>query len=404
MNYMQNLMQLRGYFVRNFIGVLNMFRYIITPLLFCCFISHAMADDILLQEDHPDRYVVVKGDTLWAISGKFLKDPWQWPKVWKMNKDEIKNPHRIYPGDVVVLDTSSGSPQLRLLHETVTLSPGAIEEPLEKQAIPVIMPSTIAPFLNQPLVIEKDELTTSPVILAGPDNRVAFVDGNKIYTSEIEQSEGYLWHIYRPGKVLVDPDTREALGIEATYLGDARITKYGDPTVGEIFRSKEEIFKDDKLIKMSDNLMTSFVPRAPETLVKGRIMTIYGGLAEAGNNTIVSINKGKKDGLEEGHVLSINRAGSFVNRNPKQKTTDERFPMKELRFTDTEPTEKAPGKEKIKESGTPDKTIKKDPTMVQLPSERIGLLMIFRTFDRVSYGLIMQATQPINVLDITQTP
>src|SRR5690349_4777792 len=149
-----------------------MYKYIITLLSLCCLALPAAADDLQLQENHPDRYVVVKGDTLWGISGKFLKDPWKWPKIWKMNRQQIKNPHWIYPGDVIVLDTSSGQPQLRLLRETVTLQPGIREEPLEKAPIPTIAPNVISPFLSQPLVIENDELNGAPTIIAGQENRV----------------------------------------------------------------------------------------------------------------------------------------------------------------------------------------------------------------------------------------
>src|SRR5665647_514785 len=141
-----------------------MFRSIITLLMFCCISFNTQAEEIALKNNHPDRHVVVKGDTLWGISGKFLKDPWQWPKVWKMNRDQIKNPHLIYPGDVIALDMSSGSPQLRLLRETVTLEPGIREEALEKAAVPTISPYIIAPFLSQPLVIENGVLNDAPII------------------------------------------------------------------------------------------------------------------------------------------------------------------------------------------------------------------------------------------------
>ena len=135
-----------------------MIRHIITLLMFCCISFSVQAQEVLLKSEHPDRHVVVKGDTLWGISSKFLNDPWQWPKVWQLNRSQIKNPHLIYPGDVVFLDMSSGSPQLKLLSESVTLQPGAIEEPLDKVAISTIPLSIIAPFLNQPLIIENNQL------------------------------------------------------------------------------------------------------------------------------------------------------------------------------------------------------------------------------------------------------
>jgi hypothetical protein len=376
-----------------------------------------MADDVQLQDNHPDRYVVVKGDTLWGISGKFLKDPWKWPQVWKMNRAEIKNPHRIYPGDVVVLDTSSGQPQLSLLHENVVLQPGIREEELAKEAVPTIAPNVIAPFLSQPLVIENDDLDDSPVIIAGQEDRVALSPGTKIYISRIDEGEGLLWHVYRPGNVLHDPETSEALGVEAIYLGDASITRYGIPASGKIVRAKEEIFTNDKLVPAPDVLQDSFVPRAPDAEIKGRIMSIYGGVDDAGPNSIVTINRGSNDGLEEGHVLSINRSGNYISKNPRKKKTTEKFPMKEYKYKDVEPKDQASDDDKSKSTGNkpaekekpaaaydPKDDPANNPTLVKLPDERIGLLMVFRTFERVSYALIMQASQPVNVLDIVQTP
>ncbi|MCB4810714.1 LysM peptidoglycan-binding domain-containing protein [Methylovorus menthalis] len=383
-----------------------MLRYIITPLVLACLALPAAADDVQLQPDRPERYVVVKGDTLWAISGKFLKDPWKWPKVWNMNREQIKNPHLIYPGDVVVLDTSSGEPQLRLLRETVTLQPGIREEPLDREAVPSISPSTIAPFLSRPLIVEPDSLKESPTIIAGPQNRVAYAPGNKVYIDKMPEDQGNVWHIYRPGKIMVDPENKEPLGLEALYLGDLKVIKFGDPATGEITRAKEEIFSDDRLVKVEDKLQFNYIPHAPESEIKGRIMAIYGGVAEAGANTIISINKGKADGLEEGHVLSINRAGTYVSRKPTEKKAEEKFKLPEFRFKDVDPNEEKNKKPQSKsdEKYDPKKDPANDKSLVKLPDERIGLLMVFRTFDRVSYGLIMQAAEPVNLLDTVNTP
>ena len=350
---------------------------IITLLALACLSLNAIADEITLQKNHPDRYVVVKGDTLWAISGKFLKDPWQWPKVWKMNRAEIKNPHRIYPGDVVVLDNSGGTPQLHLLHETVTLVPGVREEPLEKEVIQTIAPNVIGPFLSQPLLIENGQLDNTPRIIAGPDNRVILSAGTRVYVNSIREGEGLHWNVYRPGEQLIDPDTKEALGTEAIYLGDVNIARFGAPATGDIVRAKEEIFIKDRLVVSQDEFKSSFVPHAPETQINGRIMRIYGGVAEGGPNTVVSINRGKKDGLEEGHVLAINRYGRVI-KDPEYK----------------EP----------KDAKKADSALSLAPGEVKLPDERVGLLMIFRTFDRVSYGLIMSTSDAIYTLDSVQTP
>ena len=383
-----------------------MFRHIITLLMFCCISLHLNAEEISLKNKHPDRHVVVKGDTLWGISGKFLKDPWQWPKVWKLNRAQIKNPHLIYPGDVVFLDMSNGSPQLRLLRETVTLQPGAVEEPLERTAISTIPLNVIGPFLSQPLIIEKDQLTTSPRIIAGQDNRVVLSPGTRVYINKIEEGDGIDWYVYRPGDNLVDPDTKEILGVEATYLGDAKITKYGEPASADIVKAKEEIFTKDRLVPSGDEVITNFVPHAPETQISGRIINIYGGVAEAGPESIVSISRGSADGIEVGHVLAINRYGRVL-KDPepqKEKETVSKPKLKELNF---DVTRDAEGKPIVNFKKEPEKArgeLILEPGMIKLPDERVGLLMVFRVFERVSYALVMQATQPINELDSVNTP
>jgi len=342
--------------------------------MFCCISFNVNAQVVALKSDHPDRHVVVKGDTLWGISAKFLKDPWQWPSIWKLNRDQIKNPHWIYPGDVIVLDMSSGTPQLRLLRETVTLQPRAVEEPLDRTAISTIQLNAIAPFLNQPLVIEKGQLAKSPRIIAGQDNRVVLSPGTRVYINKIEEGGSLNWYVYRPGDNLVDPDTKKVLGVEAIYLGDAKITKYGEPASADITKAKEEIFTKDRLVPTGDEVVTNFVPHAPESAISGRIIKIYGGVAEAGPQSIVSISRGTKDGIEVGHVLAVNRYGRVI-KDP----------------------EYVKGKDAKSASGL-------EPGMVKLPDERVGLLMVFRVFGNVSYALVMQASQPINTLDAVTTP
>jgi hypothetical protein len=304
-----------------------------------------------------------------------------------------------------VLDTSSGEPQFRLLREnTVTLEPTVREEELEKAAIPTIQPNVISPFLNQPLVVNNSELDSAPMIVSGPDNRLALTPGLNIYISRIDENDGRQWHIYRPNKVLIDPDTKEILGTEALYLGDARVKRFGAPATVEVVRVKEEIFTQDKLVPAPDNLQNNYVPRAPENEVRGRILSIHSGVAEAGNNTVVSLNLGSADGLEEGHVLAIKRTGRLVQmpsenrreykpyRWPKNK--NQPYDWKTGGYANADETPEAAAK-----SGE-----KVDPALIKLPNERIGLLMIFRTFERVSYGLVMQTTNPVNVLDSVETP
>ena len=350
--------------------------HIIALLLFCCLAPVARAGEIQLQEGHPDRYVVVKGDALWGIAGKFLKDPWLWPQIWKMNREQIKNPNLIYPGDVVVLDVSNGAPQLRLLRETVTLEPGKVIEPLARKAVPTIAPNVILPFLSQPLVVEESELQEAPSIVASSGDHVVLGPGYKVYVDKIPQGSGLHWHIFREGRPLVDPDTKEALGIEAVYLGNAQVLSYGDASTGEaatieITQSKEDIYRGDRLIKVPDSFISNFVPRAPEVAVNGRIMAGYGSIGEIGQNAIVSINRGKIDGLEQGHVLAVYRPGKIL---PAPKPTSD---------------------QQAKDS---------PPKPILLPEERVGLLMVFRTFDRVSYALAMKTEVPLHVLDVVKNP
>jgi hypothetical protein len=365
--------------------VINMYRYIITPLLLCCISFNINAQVINLKKDHPERHVVVKGDTLWGISAKFLNDPWLWPKVWQLNRDQIKNPHLIYPGDVVMLDNSGSSPQLRLLRETVTLQPGAVEEALDRVAITTIPLSVIAPFLSQPLIIDKDQLADSPRIIAGQDDRVVLSPGTRVYINKIEDGDAINWFVYRPGGNLIDPDSKELLGVEAQYLGDAKIVKYGEPASADITKAKEEIFTKDRLVAADDQVITNFVPHAPDKLISGRILNIYGGVAVAGPENIVAISRGAADGIEIGHVLAINRFGRIIK--------------------DPEPAKvKTEAKSKLAAADQSKTAIALPAGMVKLPDERVGLLMVFRVFERVSYALIMQASQPINKLDSVQTP
>ena len=362
----------------------NLLRTIITLLALGCLSLNVFADEIQLKKNHPHRHVVVKGDTLWGISGKFLNNPWLWPKVWRMNRSQIKNPHLIYPGDVVVLDKSGKYPQLKLLRETVTLEPAIRVEALEKEAIKTITPSVITPFLNQPLLIENDQLASAPRIIAGPDDHVILSPGTRVYVNNVEESAGVHWNVYRAGDQFIDPDTKEVLGTEAIHLGDLSIARFGKPASADIITAKEEIFVKDRLVASVDKFQSSFVPHAPETEVRGRIIRISGGVAgsvaEAGPNSVVAINLGERDGLEVGHVLAISRYGRII-QDPEYKKSDSDVTV--------EPA---------------DTKIKLEPGQIKLPDERVGLMMVFRTFDRVSYALIMNTSNAVFTLDAVHTP
>ncbi len=325
------------------------------------------ATGIALRDNPPDHHVVVKGDTLWGIAGTFLKEPWRWPEIWKMNRQQIKNPHRIYPGDMIVLDTRNGSPELRLIRGqgTTKLSPRIRAEQTEAAAIPSIPPAEIGPFLSKPLVVEEGALEQAPYIIGTDESRVVLGAGNSAYVQTILEGGPLHWYIYRPGKALIDPDTGITLGYEAIYLGDAKVLRYGAPATVEITKSNQEINVGDRLVEAKEEAASAYAPHAPDHAVNGRIASAYGGVAEVGSGSIVTLNRGRRDGLEIGHVLALYRHGRDV---------------------------------------TPNENDKASPEIVKLPDERYGLAFVFRVFDKLSYALVMQTTRPVHVLDDVHTP
>jgi hypothetical protein len=287
-----------------------------------------------------------------------------------MNKEQIRNPHRIYPGDVLVLDRASG--QLSISggqSGTVRLSPRARAESLAKQEIPSIPPAIIEPFLSRPLVIEPDGLDKAPSIVGTELNRVVLSAGNSAYARGIGDSKEDTWYLYRKGIALVDPDTNQTLGYEAIYLGTAMLTRPGDPATVVVSTAVQEISPGDKLVAAGRPQAVNYAPHAPSTQISGRIMSVYGGLGkvgEAGQHSIVTINRGKTHGLESGHVLALYSRGGTV-------------------------------RDVTKKANAPDAEIR-------LPNEHAGLVFVFRVFDRVSYALVMNITRPVSPLDVVQTP
>ena len=368
------------------------------------------ADAGALKEDAPDRYIVVPGDTLWSISGRFLKDPWKWPEVWKMNQEQIKNPHRIYPGDIVVLDRSGQEAQLRLIQgqvagaavSTVKLSPRMRVEPLKDAAIPAIPRSAIEPFLSRPLVVGETELDDLPFILATEENRVAIGAGSVAYVEKLAKEMGNTFQVFRRGDALVDPETNELLGYLAIYLGEARVLKFADQSTVEITKSQQEIYVGDRLLPSSKELPTfSYVPRAPGKPVRGRIVSTYGNLGETGPAGIVALSKGTKDGLEVGHVLAILRSQSTARYETRMAPL---YGRQGLTLSDSPRTyyaEQLTSRDSsLFEGGQP---IRPEDA-AKLPDERYGLVMVFRTFDRAAFGLVMQATRPVAVNDVVINP
>ena len=327
-----------------------------------------------IREGIPDRYTVKKGDTLWDISSHFLKDPWLWPEVWHVNP-KIRNPHLIYPGDVIALTWRDGKPTISIVGaegappppppstdlETVKLSPSAREEQL-KRAIDTIPKSAIAAFLTHPFILDNDALNNAPYIVSNYGDYIISGRDAKIYVRPILDSNVINFNIVRKGRKYVDPDSGQFLGYEAINLGSARLLKLGDPATLVVTTAYKEILKGDLLIPIeTEEVDLNFFPRAPGRDVAGRIISVANAVQKIGQYDIVVINKGADAGLEPGHVLEIHQQGALV-RSPR-------------------------GRHKIR-----------------LPEERAGLLMIFKPYSGISYGLVMEAFTDLSLYDYVYSP
>jgi hypothetical protein len=349
--------------------------FVLSGLVSAGALAQAPSAPIQIKADAPDRYTVVKGDTLWGIAQRYTDSPWRWPELWNLNKDQIKNPHRIYPGDVIVLDSGKGKLGLAPgggSGGTVRMSPHVRAESMTAAAIPSIPPSIIEPFLTRPLVVEPDGLARAPTIVATEESRVVLEAGNRAFVKGIGDSREANWFVYRQGGPLVDPDTRTTLGYEAIYLGTARVTRPGEAAVIQLTSVTQEVSVGDKLVPAGKAEVPSYAPHAPSSKIQGRVISMYdkkAQLGETGPQTVISINRGKSHGLEVGHVLALYRPGGTV-------------PV----------------------AGGGLRPVKSGGEMLTLPDERYGLAFVFRVFDRVSYALVMTISRPVNPLDVVQNP
>lgn len=439
---------------------------IISLIILCSWVAAVPAATTAdLAAGAPDRYVVVRGDTLWSIARRFLKQPWRWGELWNMNRQQIRNPHRIYPGNVIVLDRSGAQLRLRVLKgdtdrrsgdrggqtddfdrrssRTVKLSPQVLITPLASESVPTIPIAVIEPFLGKPLVIAQNQLASAPRIVRTQENRVNLSAGDIAYVQGITKDQGSYWHLFRPGAAMIDPDTSETLGYEAIFLGEAKLIRYGEAvSTLEVVKSPLEIHTGDYLLPApSDVSLESYVPRAPEKKIEARIISAYSGLDEIGSLSIVAINKGARDGLEAGHVLAIYRDLNATSPNRLRESSlfgrtgpvyDKNNPntryVNEPLATRGSPLYGRVGPfgfqyrdhetKSIAAASVPYRSSQSDLTLVfgaetvkagnlpllPLPDERYGLLMVFRVFDRASYALIMNSDRPVNVLDTATNP
>ena len=321
-----------------------------------------------LAENAPDSYTVKRGDTLWDISTLFLKRPWSWPELWGMNKEQIKNPHLIYPGQVLLLVKSEGRATLRMAQQVagassdvVKLSPRIRAEDVRAKAIASIPAGAIEPFLSRPLIVEQQGLDSAPRIVATQEGRVFTGANDIIYVRGLNANDTHqLFDVFRPGRPLKDPDTQAVVGYEAVYLGAVQKTRPGDPATFRIVNSKEEIGVGDRLVAAGRPEVVNYVPRAVGKALDGRVLSIYGGgVDQAATNMVIALNRGSAQGLERGHILRMMRYGKTIV----------------------------------------DKTSVNKKEQVRLPDEPYAMVFVFRVFKDISYGLIFNATAPVMVGD-----
>ncbi len=329
---------------------------------------------IQLKPNYPQRYTVALDDTLWDIASRFLKSPWRWPEVWQKNP-QIDNPHLIYPGDILLLHFIDGAPYIKVerpitqvqaaakaARPTVKLVP-KIGETEIASAITTIPTDAIAPFLNKPYVITEQAYEAAPYVLSSKDGHLIAGVDNTLYIRNLGTSPNLRYTIVRKGTPYIDPaDEDEILGFEATYIAEGEINRMGDPASFIVQYARREILNGDRLIVTAGRQPDHhYLPHAPAQSIDGRIISIVGGVSIVGQHQIVVLNLGREDKVEEGEVLAVYRSGMIVHDS---KTSDE----------------------------------------VELPAEQSGIVMIFRVFDRVSYALVMESTNPMHLYDQVTNP
>lgn len=321
----------------------------------------------------PTRYVVKKGDTLWDISTMFLADPWLWPEIWYVNP-QVQNPHLIYPGDVLTLFWRDGKAYLQLerggevVQTTLPgtrISPKIRTQPLDL-AIPTIPLDAIRAFLNQSYVVTDDELEEAPYVLRSVGGQLMSGANMPVYVRGITDPRVARYAIVRAGGEYEDPENGDTLGYEARYLGEGEIVSRGDPATLKLTVSKREILSGDRLIPAFGNTFNlNFLPSAPDTQINARIISVFDGVSQIGQYMVIVLSRGAADGVEAGNVLAIYQRGGTIED-----------PYAGILFDEN----------------------------VQLPDQRAGLALVFRTFDRVSYALVMHATSEIHLNDVARNP
>lgn len=325
-----------------------------------------MADELVLAENAPEVYVVKEGDTLWGISSMYLRDPWLWPEIWDIN-EQVDNPHLIFPGDELYLVWVDGKPRLRVRRgpgsNTVKLTPQMRIEPLDT-AIPAIPLGVIGAWLKGHRIVSPEEIGIAPYVVAGAQRHLLSAAGNDFYARGVVPEGETGFGIYRQGETYIDPVTEELLGYQAIDIGSARLLEKNDGDISnfEVTRVTEEVRNGDRLLpNEARNITTTFFPMAPDFDVDGVMIAVDGGVSQIGTLDVVAINRGQREGMEAGHVLAIYQKGEVI--------------------TDTVAKEQ-----------------------VRMPDVRAGLVMVFRSFEKVSYGIVLKSNRPLAVSDRVTNP
>jgi LysM repeat protein len=317
-------------------------------------------DSARLAADAPDQYVVQVGDTLWDIAATFLRDPWYWPEIWYVNP-QVENPHLIYPGDVLALIYVDGVPRVtNQLGSSHRLSPQARETPLT-EAITSVSYDSISAFLSRGVVIEGNEVDSLPHLVATKGDHLIAAAGNTVYVRGTSAQPGERFNIVHIGNKLVDPENNDVIGYQGIEIGEGTIHRSGDPATMALTSSKREAKQGDRLIPAAVEIPLNFFPKAPSSNIDGQIMFVAGGVTQVGQYQVVVVNRGSNHGLAVGDVLTVWQRGQTVRDHVAGGS-------------------------------------------VRLPDEPAGTLMIFKVYDRIGYGLVMEATQALHILDFVRNP
>ena len=336
------------------------------------------AETVVYEPESPQTYIVQEGDTLWDISSIFLRDPWHWPEIWYKNP-QVQNPHLIYPGDVLAIIYVGGQKRIQIAQrgedgkiiessaglKTVKISPRVRSQSIDA-SIPSIPIDSIRHLLERPLIIDKDELDRSAYVISSFDAHLINSINDKLYVRKLDTSAGNgRFQIYRPNRPLNDPVTGEILGYEAIYVGESKLLLRGDPASVRVTSSVREILRNDRLLPIDlTNFERDFFPKPPATDVSGQIISLLNGIFEIGQYQTIAINLGARDGVETGNILNIKRIGDVI---PDRQEPDPTF-------------------------------------RVKLPDEKVGTAMIIRSFEKLSYALIMTSDSPISIRDYVESP